>query len=485
MFKLESYISPLLMGYVDKYVKLRPEDFQLSLWGGDVVLNNLDLRLDVIEKAIHLPIVFKSVHIHELRIHVPWTKLGSEPVVITINTIECILKLRESPYEGSSKGSKSDLRRSKSRSSLKPRKQGEEDLPPGYLQSLMNKIVNNVSIIINNLIVKFVEDDIVLSLNIKSAEVYSADEKWDRDFIELSPPELVLRKSINLCDLTVCLDKCDQSGKIEHYQDPLIYRCSVTGRLYTKYDSVNAKRASVTKFDLFCEHLDVSLTDTQLPMFERLIELCMALYYGTLDPAKKDEGDDSIVHEEDNNITIVVFGGKGRSSQEGDDSIVHEEDNNITIEEESDTSSEVDQQGWSQWMWSYVPQILPENEEEGESDELQGKNHSLLLYLLGCMDIKYLSCLRLRSTSTSLTDEVPVSGNNEDETLVFSQEHGYSKTLIIRRSSACIDANDKREEHAYSMSKPPLVGNYFKKVYWTLLLKTSEQMTKNSQNQMI
>jgi hypothetical protein len=37
----------------------------------------------------------------------------------------------------------------------------------------MNKIVNNVTIIVNNLIVKFVEDDIVLSLNIKSAELYS------------------------------------------------------------------------------------------------------------------------------------------------------------------------------------------------------------------------------------------------------------------------------------------------------------------------
>lgn len=36
-----------------------------------------------------------SGHIHELRIHVPWTKLGSEPVVITINTMECILKLRD------------------------------------------------------------------------------------------------------------------------------------------------------------------------------------------------------------------------------------------------------------------------------------------------------------------------------------------------------------------------------------------------------
>lgn len=36
-----------------------------------------------------------SGHIHELRIHVPWTKLGSEPVVITINTMECILKLKD------------------------------------------------------------------------------------------------------------------------------------------------------------------------------------------------------------------------------------------------------------------------------------------------------------------------------------------------------------------------------------------------------
>jgi vacuolar protein sorting-associated protein 13B len=74
---------------------------------------------------------------------------------------------------------------------------------------------------------------------------------WHRDFIELSAPELVLRKSINLCDLTVCLDKCDLSGKIEHYQDPLIYRCSLTGRLYMKYESVNAKYVSITKFD-FC-----------------------------------------------------------------------------------------------------------------------------------------------------------------------------------------------------------------------------------------
>ena len=61
--------------------------FQVSLWGGDAVFHNLDLRLDVLEQELQLPFSFMSGHIHELQIHVPWTKLASEPITITINTI--------------------------------------------------------------------------------------------------------------------------------------------------------------------------------------------------------------------------------------------------------------------------------------------------------------------------------------------------------------------------------------------------------------
>lgn len=313
MFKIESYITPLLMGYLDKYVKLRHEDFQLSLWGGDAVLNNLDLRLDVIERAIQLPIIFKSGHIHELRIHVPWTKLGSEPVIITINTIECILKLRETAYEDKASSQTPELKKSRSFQAKQRlrRQQGGEELPPGYLQSLINKISNNVSIVINNLIVKFVEDDIVLSVNVKSLECFSVNELWNRAFIDLCPPELALRKSIIISDLTICLDKCDSSGKIENYQDPMVYRCSVTGRIYLKYDSIHGKLPSITKFDLFCENLDVSLTDTQLPLFFRLIELCLALYYGTLEfPSSENEPATSVKSTDDSADTTV----EGRSA---------------------------------------------------------------------------------------------------------------------------------------------------------------------------
>lgn len=72
-----------------------------------------------------LPFTFLSGHIHELRIHVPWTKLGSEPVVITINTMECILKLKDGIQDDhDSCGSNSTVRSTSenTKSSVKPRK---------------------------------------------------------------------------------------------------------------------------------------------------------------------------------------------------------------------------------------------------------------------------------------------------------------------------------------------------------------------------
>ena len=49
---LETYITPILMSYVDKYIKnLKPSDLNLSLWGGDVSLTNLELNLHALEKV--------------------------------------------------------------------------------------------------------------------------------------------------------------------------------------------------------------------------------------------------------------------------------------------------------------------------------------------------------------------------------------------------------------------------------------------------
>ncbi|XP_053571218.1 intermembrane lipid transfer protein VPS13B isoform X2 [Bombina bombina] len=361
---LESYVTPILMSYVNRYIKnLKPSDLQLSLWGGDVVLSKLELKLDVLEQELKLPFTFLSGHIHELRIHVPWTKLGSESVVITINTMECILKLKDGAQEEHESCGSSSTNRSTSesaKSQLKPRKiqqtaPTDPDLPPGYVQSLITRVVNNVNIVVNNLILKYVEDDIVLSVNITCAECYTVDEFWDRAFMDISATELVLRKVINFSDCTVCLDKRNASGKIEVYQDPLLYKCSFRTRLHFNYDSLNSKMPSVIKIHTMVESLKLSLTDQQLPMFIRIMQLGISLYYGEIGNFKEGETEDFPIHSKD---TVVDIPG-------GEDEIGTTMQ--FTTQEMYSLQDDEDQQGWVSWAWSFVPAIVSTgNEIEGE-----------------------------------------------------------------------------------------------------------------------
>ncbi|XP_058031706.1 intermembrane lipid transfer protein VPS13B isoform X6 [Ahaetulla prasina] len=354
---LESYVTPILMSYVNRYIKnLKPSDLQLSLWGGDVVLSKLELKLDVLEQELKLPFTFLSGHIHELRIHVPWTKLGSEPVVITINTMECILKLKDGLQEDHESCGSSSTNRSTtegSKTTVKPRKiqqtSPDPDLPPGYVQSLIWRVINNVNIVINNLILKYVEDDIVLSVNITSAECYTVDEFWDRAFMDISATDLVLRKVINFSDCTVCLDKRNASGKIEFYQDPLLYKCSFRTRLHFTYDNLNSKMPSIIKVHTLVESLKLSITDQQLPMFIRIMQLVISLYYGEIGNFKDGESEDPVCHTKD-----ILGNISGTEDEIGKD-----------ISPEFYIPQDYDQQqGWVSWAWSFVPAIVGTDNED-------------------------------------------------------------------------------------------------------------------------
>ena len=253
----------------------------------------------MLESELRLPFTFVSGHIHELQIHVPWTRLNTEPIVITINTIECVLKL---PTDDDPAASESDACSTVSsaagtaavggRKSRRSVVSGEETpvAPPGYVQSLINKIISNVTIVCNNLILKYVEEDIVLSLNTRNLRLSSADELWRPAFTELSLPDLILRKLLQVTDMTICLDKRNASGKIETYQEPLLYRCSLSVHAAWVYDSLLSKIPTVSRYEVKCTRLDFSLTDTQMPMFMRIFKLVLSLYFGEVTSKRTHSG---------------------------------------------------------------------------------------------------------------------------------------------------------------------------------------------------
>ncbi|OAD58896.1 Vacuolar protein sorting-associated protein 13B [Eufriesea mexicana] len=346
MFKLESYITPVILSYVEKYVKnFKPEHSQVSLWGGDASFRNLDLRLEVLEEQLNLPFVFVSGHIHELLIHVPWVKITSEPIVITINTIECILKLK-------------DDNKVETNSSSLQRRQEEvvtmEKTLPGYIKSIVTKVVNNITINCNNLILKYVEEDIVLSVNVRFLSMQTVDNKWEPALTDVLAYEAMLRKVITIKDLTLCLDKMDASGKIEIY-DPVLYRCFIVIRLIINYHSNTARKASITRLDLYCEKMEFSITEQQVPMLLRLAALIMALQTKQFSSNKEK----SLI-----------------SVEEGEDS----------TEEDTDHVSRaaVDNSGWG-WAWNMLSSLLPIDWDDDWSAEQQmaysGHTIHLVIYV--------------------------------------------------------------------------------------------------------
>lgn len=283
-----------------------------------------------------------SGKIHELSIHVPWTKLYSEPAVITINTIECVLKIRDDVSQADdddddeSNVLPADVKTVKGSS---PSNDNEKTLPPGYVQSLLNKVLYNLSIKVNNLILKYVEDDIVLSVNIKSAEFYSTDENWSKAFVDVSAPDWILHKTCNITDLTVCLDRRNASGVIEMYQDPLAYKCNLSCRMQVFFDKEGFHLPIEKNISVYCECLEVSVTDQQLPLLIRLARLGLGLYYGTIDvpgcqPSSHSAKDIMKKQEQKSNIISPL----GSSFTQGVD-------------------TELSNDGWLSWAYSMVPSL--------------------------------------------------------------------------------------------------------------------------------
>ena len=248
--------------------------------------------------------------------------------------MEFIIKLNDSSTtDKDTHSSKKETEKEDHSTTLDPLSlNGSEDLPPGYVQGLLNKVVNNICFKVENIIIKYVEDDIVFSLNVKSVDYFCVNSKWEPSFIDLSLPDLVLRRMCTITDFTVCLDQRTTSGKIDLYQDPVLYKCNLTSRIVMRYRSVNSTKPVERKFDIACDSFDFSLTDLQIPMVLRLLKLVIGLFYGTLDLP-------------------------GCSYKKHTAPAVIEKQRNVSCKNLnllSESKADVNNDSWSSWAWSMI-----------------------------------------------------------------------------------------------------------------------------------
>lgn len=366
---LESYITPLVLSYVDKYVKnLKPSDLQLSFWGGDAVLKNLELRLDVLEKELGYPLEFRSGRVQELTIHIPWTALGSEPVEVQLNNVELVLKLKNVRIHSWNKPRPSrdeaatfvDGDRPPSGAS----NPADQQQTPGYLAGLLDRIVNNVVVRVRNVVVKVVEEecDLTLSASLKALDLYTADESWRRKYVytDSYPGAYSLFRVCDVSDVTVCLDQTGGSGQVDVFEEPFVSRCSFAIRVETKFvEGLKVKQTT----HVHCAELRFSATETQFCLFLRLMDWLLAMYYSSKRLKGRDDqgpGSSSSIRQEEVPMEdlrgpkplgegAIADTPKGVSPRGG------KEDSN------DGGPNSGQSKGWGAWMWS----LLDVEESEG------------------------------------------------------------------------------------------------------------------------
>ena len=300
-----------------------------------------------------MPFKVLSGHIHQLDLKIPWMNLGSEPVVVTISTMELVLTLK--PRRQDSETREPVQEPTDSFTNLEPQMSQtsrDQSVSSGYIQSFLTKIINNVSVNVNNFILKYIEDDIVFSLNLTSLEFYSVDLNWEQSFVDVALSQnFSLRKLCNVSDLTMCLDKRNNNGVIESYQDPILYRCSFSIRMHISFDSPLCKNSASIKIHTLFDTFHLSLSDVQLPMFLRLVNLIIEIYYGTLELPNRCvyiESDVSSSHgygDVHNNESVAI---------NTDLEIEHQEMSSSTLSINEVPSNE---EGWISWAWSRVPSV--------------------------------------------------------------------------------------------------------------------------------
>jgi vacuolar protein sorting-associated protein 13A/C len=84
---LEEQLAYYLEKYLGNYVQgLSKEALKVSVWQGNVELTNMHLKPEALN-ALKLPIKVKAGFLGSVKLKVPWSRLGQEPVVVELDRI--------------------------------------------------------------------------------------------------------------------------------------------------------------------------------------------------------------------------------------------------------------------------------------------------------------------------------------------------------------------------------------------------------------
>ncbi|KAL7754164.1 Vacuolar protein sorting-associated protein 13 [Sorochytrium milnesiophthora] len=215
----EQVVTTLLNRVLGDYVdNLQTEQLNIGIWRGDVVLKNLRLRRDALDK-FDLPVDVVEAddfagYIGDLTLKIPWKNLKGQPFRIFIDNIFLVAAPKSSSEYNAEEEQERDFKLKQERLATldiiqTPAASEVEESAnsTSFTAQLLTKVIDNLQISINNIHVRY-EDfcsnakrTFSVGITLHSLSIVSADENWVESFIDIAANHT--RKIVKLESLSV------------------------------------------------------------------------------------------------------------------------------------------------------------------------------------------------------------------------------------------------------------------------------------------
>eukprot|EP00288_Rhodomonas_lens_P006836 CAMPEP_0177735220 /NCGR_PEP_ID=MMETSP0484_2-20121128/24658_1 /TAXON_ID=354590 /ORGANISM="Rhodomonas lens, Strain RHODO" /LENGTH=310 /DNA_ID=CAMNT_0019248765 /DNA_START=156 /DNA_END=1086 /DNA_ORIENTATION=+ len=227
----EALVQGILDRFLGKYLKNITTE-HATVWGGQLIFKNVELRIDVLQEQLGLPVVIQRGFVQELKVYLPLANLLREHIKFTFSNVEIVAR-RPETLEVSARSPANTKPKAQKRSDATSEKQEKpvDGAQQGWMQQLLARIALNLRVEVRNLVFKYCTDEYVSTVSWKKLAVEPTNGQWQRMFADFEGPTRASFKEIEIEDITWCLDIVDVSGGVPRFQPPLFNREKLTLRV--------------------------------------------------------------------------------------------------------------------------------------------------------------------------------------------------------------------------------------------------------------
>ncbi|PPD75818.1 hypothetical protein GOBAR_DD27246 [Gossypium barbadense] len=211
---LEDQVAYLLQRYLGNYVRgLNKEALKISVWKGDVELTNMQLKPEALN-ALKLPVKVKAGFLGSVKLKVPWSRLGQDPVLVYLDQI-FLLAEPATFVEGCSEDAIQEAKKNRVREMemklLERMHHLKSEMNKSWLGSLISTIIGNLKLSISNIHIRYEDLEsnpghpFAAGLTLEKLSAVTVDDSGKETFVTGGALDRI-QKSVELDRLALYLD---------------------------------------------------------------------------------------------------------------------------------------------------------------------------------------------------------------------------------------------------------------------------------------